>query len=300
MRISLVQLESFYWVARLGSFHAASRHQHLSQPTVSSRVLELEEVLGRKLFKRSAAGATLTPAGQHYLQQTGALLKIVDGMLDEPYLPMRGIFRVGANESAALTGLTPFLQSVRDTYPGVNIQITVDVGAGLREKLSAGAIDFSISTNPVSQPHISNVQLGVSRMVWVAAPGLVRQRGALTAHAMQNLPLMAMPDPSSLNLLTLDWFAREGIGSPQLSTSTSLTMMLRLVMAGLAVAILPAAIMKHELHAGLIEIVRIRQAVPGLPIYASFANTDDDAQMMQIVEVARQAFLAEQLIEPTT
>jgi len=46
MRYSFDQLESFYWVAHLGGFRAAARQQHLSQPTVSARIHELERILG--------------------------------------------------------------------------------------------------------------------------------------------------------------------------------------------------------------------------------------------------------------
>ena len=53
MRYTLNQAEAFYWVAKLGSFRAAAAHLHLTQPTVSLRVRELEKNLGAELLDRS-------------------------------------------------------------------------------------------------------------------------------------------------------------------------------------------------------------------------------------------------------
>jgi len=300
MRISLVQIETFYWVARLGSFHAAARHQHLSQPSVSARIHELEEALRCKLFERSAAGAILTSAGRTQLARAEHLLQIVDDMLEAPYLPMRGVFRVGANESAALTGLTSFLQALRMAYPGLNIQLTVDVGAGVRDKLAAGAIDFSISTNPAARPHIVDVLLGTSPMAWVAQRGRMAPAQAWRAEALlcAPVPVMAMPEPSSLHQLTVSWFAKEGIVSPPLSTSTSLAMMSRLVAAGLAISILPPAILKSELASGQIDVLDVAQPVPGLALYASFPKGGNEARMQEIAQLARAEFVAAELIVP--
>ncbi len=54
------QFEALYWIARLGSFHAAARHLETSQPAVSARIRELEHELGVALFDRSARKARLT------------------------------------------------------------------------------------------------------------------------------------------------------------------------------------------------------------------------------------------------
>ena len=60
MRITLMQIEAFYWTARLGGVHAASRHLHLTQPAVSARIKEMESLLSVKLFDRSKQRMSLT------------------------------------------------------------------------------------------------------------------------------------------------------------------------------------------------------------------------------------------------
>jgi DNA-binding transcriptional LysR family regulator len=58
MRITLRQIEAFYWTAKLGSIHAAADHLNFSQPAVSARIKELEGALNLELFTRTKqAGA---------------------------------------------------------------------------------------------------------------------------------------------------------------------------------------------------------------------------------------------------
>ena len=61
MRATLNQLEAFYWIARLGGFHAAATRLNLTQPTVSLRIRGLEEALG--LLEQLLAGLVAVQHG---------------------------------------------------------------------------------------------------------------------------------------------------------------------------------------------------------------------------------------------
>ena len=63
MALSFSALESFYWVAQLRNFSAAAEKLHITQPTVSYRIRELEEHLGVSLFVRQKRGLLLTSEG---------------------------------------------------------------------------------------------------------------------------------------------------------------------------------------------------------------------------------------------
>ena len=60
MTPTLSQLETFLWIARLGSFHAAAERLGLSQPSISLRIRELERSLGTPLFHRRGRGVVLS------------------------------------------------------------------------------------------------------------------------------------------------------------------------------------------------------------------------------------------------
>src|SRR5262245_58649325 len=103
MRVSLPQIETFYWIARLGSFHAASRRLNVTQPTVSVRIRELEQELGCRLFLRAQGRASLTPEGQAALLHAERMLTLAQEMKNEtlPGGGLRGLLRLGVVETVA-------------------------------------------------------------------------------------------------------------------------------------------------------------------------------------------------------
>lgn len=296
MKISLSQIETFYWVARLKSFHAASRHQHLTQPTISARIHELESAVGHRLFERNAQGAELTPKGASFLKKAEKLLHLADNMLTEEADPMRGLLRLGSNESSALMGLAEFFESLHEHYPALRVELTIDVGASLRARLGAGGLDFAILTDPSTHPHVGDVLLGDSDMCWVGKKGTVEAGTVLSPSDLAGMPLLTVPAPSSLHALNMAWFASARVSPPHLNTCNSLAVMLRLVVSGIAVAIMPRAILQRELDDGSIEALKVTRPVPALPIYASFPLIGDTSVFRDIAQMARGALMNSSLI----
>ena len=69
-------LETFYWVAKLGSFHAAASKMHLTQAAISGRMASLEKDLGQKVFERQGRQMRLNSAGQTLLHHAEQILRI--------------------------------------------------------------------------------------------------------------------------------------------------------------------------------------------------------------------------------
>ena len=66
---------TFLEIARLGSLAAAAETLHVTQTAVSARVRSLEDLLGRQLFLRNKAGASLTSAGEHFMRVLWTCMK---------------------------------------------------------------------------------------------------------------------------------------------------------------------------------------------------------------------------------
>ncbi len=292
MKLSLSQIETFYWVARLKSLHAASRQQHLAQPTISARIHELESTVGYKLFERHAQGTELTPKGLALLKKAETLLDLADNILTDDAMPLRGLLRIGSNESAALSGLGRFLAKLGERYPDLNIELTIDVGSMLRSRINAGGLDFALLTNPSEHAQVRDVLLGDSDMCWVSAKGKLRHQGVFSPEELARLPILSVPAPSSSHALTMAWFASSRVSPPSMNTCNSLAVILKMVVAGIAIAILPRAIVQRELDDGIIELLNVTRPVPPLPIYASFPIMGDTRVFEDIAELAGTVFLA--------
>jgi DNA-binding transcriptional LysR family regulator len=254
MRLSLQQIETFYWAARLGGFHAAARHQNLTQPAISARISDLETQLGVQLFERERGRSGLTIAGRDALAQAERMLELADefSRISERSDPMRGLLRLGANESTALGGLTGMLTKLKAAYEGLRIEITIDVGATLSRKLIARELDIAILNDASNVRHVIEHIIGQSNLHWVASPALVQKR-EVTPETLASLPVITVSQPSSNHALVMNWFRDSGVAAENVSSCNSLPTTLQLVAAGHGVAVMSPAIMKDEIESGLIH-----------------------------------------------
>ncbi|CAB3812067.1 HTH-type transcriptional regulator HdfR [Achromobacter dolens] len=170
--MTLKQLEAFYWAATCASFAVAAERLHLSVSSLSKRIVELEDALGRPLFDRSGHKAVLTDAGQRLLPQARELLAAADGirasLAEAPGL--RGRCRFGVGELTALTWLPRLIGVVRAAYPDLVLEPYVDIGQVLEQRVADGELDFAVIAGRSSRPNIASAPIGEAAFAWAAAP----------------------------------------------------------------------------------------------------------------------------------
>jgi len=123
---------SFLSVLKEGSLSGAARALGLTQPTVGRHIDALEQALGLSLFTRSQAGFIATDAAHALLpyaetlaSASSALLRAASGMGRGADAQISGTVRVTASEVVSVEVLPPLLAKLRDTHPGITIQLAV-------------------------------------------------------------------------------------------------------------------------------------------------------------------------------
>lgn len=159
MPISHTHLRAFHAVAKHGSFTRAASALHVTQPTLSGQVRELEERYHIKLFTRYGRKVRLTELGQ----TTFAITRKIFGHeqeVEQLFLAGRaltkGKLNVGADSPYIIT---PLLASYRSRYPGVNISIQYGNSSQLLKWLNSQRCDIAI---------LANVPEGANRLDVVA------------------------------------------------------------------------------------------------------------------------------------
>ena len=125
MRPTFIQLEAFYWIARLGSVKEAARHLHIAPPTVSLRIDQLEAAVGSPLFERAGRGLSLTRKGEALVPRVGAVIEEY-GRIREIVGGHRlslGILRIGTTETFAQACLSVFMRENREPLSGTRTRI---------------------------------------------------------------------------------------------------------------------------------------------------------------------------------
>ncbi len=117
-------IETFLWVARLGSFSAAAERLGATQASVSHRIATLEDELGVTLFDRDPRAVTPTPIGRQAVPRAEEIMRAVDAFrlaIAEPGR-LEGTISIGTNDVIAHTLLPRIIGRVRERFPGSGVE----------------------------------------------------------------------------------------------------------------------------------------------------------------------------------
>lgn len=258
MRIKAEQLRTFLMVASAGGIRRASERINLSQPAVTARIKNLEDVLGVQLFDRTNYGMVPTKAGRRlipYAEQFLHLGELIDRDITDP-AAIDTSLRIGVSETIVQAWLPEFVARLRQAFPRLEVEIAVDVSVNLRQALLNRAIDLAILMGPVSEYTVDNVDLPEFPLRWYvaadvalpAAPAEIFSTNPCVTYARNTRPYRE---------LKTALYDRYGPGVI-LFPSSSLSAGFRMVAAGLGVGALPLAIASTTIMEG-----RIREFDPG-------------------------------------
>lgn len=149
--MELRQLESFREVVRQGSFTAAARALHRTQPAISQHVKALEDEVGARLLDRDGRGVRLTPAGSMLLEAAElALGATQEGLrrIRESLAPERGQLVLACGDTVALHVLPPVVRGFRQQHPQAEIVVKNHGSREILELVLAREADLGIVTRP--------------------------------------------------------------------------------------------------------------------------------------------------------
>ncbi|MFJ3485083.1 LysR substrate-binding domain-containing protein [Pseudomonas sp. NPDC090202] len=146
---SFRQLEYFVAVAEHGSISAAARARHVSQPSVSIAISQLEETLNDRLFRRQVSrGLELTPAGTRLLSQARDILSMAAAMsvqADSQPQVLRGNLSLICFQDLGPYYAPRLLSGFRKAHPEVEVTLFETDLAGVHRSISAGKAELALT-----------------------------------------------------------------------------------------------------------------------------------------------------------
>lgn len=283
------QLETFLWVARLGSFSKTAERLFTTQPAISSRIANLEDELRVSLFTREGGAARLTASGRDLIGLAEETLASVQAMRERAGVPVEisGVLRLGVSETIVQTWLSDLLAELRETYPALDVEISVDVTANLRNELVEHAIDLGLLMGPVSEYTVTNRPLNDFPLIWAMrpAPG---QTGRLrmTLDEIRRHPILTFPHNTRPHFEINEAIRARTGESPRLFPSTSLSAIMRLAERGVGIASIPRVFAANALEDGrLIEVENDWHPTP-LSYTASYIADPSRPILARVAEMA--------------
>jgi len=165
MSINHVQLRAFHAVASSGSFTRAAEKIHVSQPTLSGQVKELETRFGVRLFERRNRGIELTDLGHAVFEHTNRLFGLeseVEQILSAAGGLLSGELRVGADAPCYVVSL---LAAFSRRFPGVKLALSFGNSEQLLKSLVDQRCDVAVLPNIDADPRMHVVRLRPDRLV---------------------------------------------------------------------------------------------------------------------------------------
>lgn len=268
MSIRIDDLVTFLAIVRLGSFTAAAGQMHVTQSAVTRRISELETRLGVTLFERGAKKAMLTSDGRTCLDYAQQIVSTENRMRYALGKPDRqvGTVRIGAGETVAMWWLPQFAQRVSRLYPGITLELDVDLSERHIHRFEHGELDMLfLPGKPPQQGR--RLLLDDLSFSWMASPRLGVPDRTLSAAELAAWPLLTLSTQSNNHIMVMEWLARSKAKPSRVDTCNSLSLLANLVMAGMGVAMLPTPLFQDALNAGKLQRVLTQPPLPPIPLW---------------------------------
>lgn len=149
-------LEYFLAIAREETISGAAKALHITQPTLSRQMRDLEDEIGKQLFIRSNKKITLTDEGILLRQRAEEIVSLINKTEQELITMdsvLSGSIYIGSGECQTLRIITNAMKEMQKLHPGVKFNIHSGNGPDIIEKIDNGLIDFGMITK---HPKISN------------------------------------------------------------------------------------------------------------------------------------------------
>lgn len=205
-------LRYFLAVAREESICGAAESLHLSQPTLSRQLMDLEAELGKKLFIRGSRRITLTEDGALLRKRAEEILDLVEkttGELTAEPADLAGDIYIGAGETRGVHFLTQAARRLQERNPQVHFHISSGDTDDVTEKLDKGLIDFGLLFDPINTIKYSACPLPTVDTwgILLRRDHLLAEKPFLTAEDAAGLPLIISRRFKDAHTLE-DWFGQ--------------------------------------------------------------------------------------------
>ena len=155
-------LRYFLAVARKGSITAAANYLHLTQPTLSRQLKDLEEELGQTLLIRKSHRVTLTPEGMLLRKRAEEIIAMVDKTQSEFVSlgnTVSGNVYIGGGETRVMKEIATVIRDIQTACPAIHFHLYSGNAEDVTERLDKGLLDFGVLIQPADLSRYQSLQL---------------------------------------------------------------------------------------------------------------------------------------------
>lgn len=188
-------LRYFLTVVHEESINRAAEVLHITQPTLSRQLAQLEEEVGVKLFCRGARKITLTNEGMLLRRRAEEILSLVDRTereLAEQEKMVEGEIVIGCGELAAMETLAEWLAVFHEKYPLVRYDIFTATADLVKEQMERGLVDIGVLLEPINVEQFDFIRMKEKErsVVLMRPDDPLAQKESICAKDLEGKPLI--------------------------------------------------------------------------------------------------------------
>ena len=237
----------------------AAEQLHMTQPAVTRTVKELESHYGVRLFERLNNRIYPTQSAHVLYHKAVHILEaFADAENELQTLETGGNIRIGATVTLGNLFLPHLLTAFQRKNPSVNIRSTVANGDTVCEMLLHNALDLALVENDVHNSHLQTYALGADKLCLLCAPEHpFACRKSVRLEEVANARLLLREKGSTARTYIDSIFLADNLQAQPVFESTSTQALVRAVICGLGISILPEKMVAADLQSGKIVSVGI-------------------------------------------
>lgn len=206
-------LRYFLAIVREESITKAAELLHITQPTLSRQIAQMEEDMGVKLFDRGTRKIVLTNEGLLLRRRAEEILELVDKTereLAEQDEKVEGTVSIGCGDLAAVQMMPELIKKFRERYPAVNFDLYTATADHIKDRMDRGLTDIGLLLEPINMEKYDYIRLNREEQ-WVAVippDSPLAKLEYITPEDLRGMPLIL---PRRLNVQSelARWFGDE-------------------------------------------------------------------------------------------
>lgn len=185
----------FLAIAREQSITKAAETLHVTQPTLSKQMMELEAQLGKQLLIRGKKKITLTEEGAFLRAQAQEMINLMEKTesafkADEEIIG--GDIYIGCGETPAMEFITELFKEIQTDYPGIHFHIYSGDADAVLERLDKGLLDAGLLLGPMQQEKYDYINIFKSDIYGLLMPRdcSLAEKQTVSVADLYNIPLI--------------------------------------------------------------------------------------------------------------
>lgn len=206
-------LQYFLAIAREESISGAAEYLHITQPTLSRQMKDLEDEFGKQLFIRGNRKITLTDDGMLLRKRAEEIINLVDKTqieMNSSNNQLNGDIYIGGGETEGLHLITKIIKAMQNEHPQVKFHLYSGNASDVSERLDKGLIDFGLVIKPANIYKYDYIDLPATDVwgVLMRKDSPLAKLDKITVNDIKNLPVICSRQALSENE-TKQWFGKD-------------------------------------------------------------------------------------------